>query len=66
MFNNKFSKFFSFLRSCKIGTDVAFGAGTIVGEDSHITNSVIGRNCKIGKKKNFLKKKFINISPFFF
>ena len=35
-------------RSCSIGTCVVLGSGTVVGENSSIRNSVIGRNCRIG------------------
>ncbi|KAF7724274.1 hypothetical protein EC973_001175 [Apophysomyces ossiformis] len=35
-------------RSCIIDDNVQIGAGTVIGENTRISNSVIGRNCRIG------------------
>ncbi|XP_014668054.1 PREDICTED: translation initiation factor eIF-2B subunit epsilon-like [Priapulus caudatus] len=36
-------------RGCELSQNVVIGEGSTVGMDTHIANSVIGRNCKIGK-----------------
>lgn len=41
-----------FKRSCIIEDNVQFGSGTVVGENSRVANSVIGKNCKIGSNVN--------------
>lgn len=35
-------------RSCQIGRETVIGKGTTVSDNTRITQSVIGRNCKIG------------------
>ncbi|KAI8332925.1 nucleotide-diphospho-sugar transferase [Chlamydoabsidia padenii] len=35
-------------RSCIVDENVQIGAGTVIGENSRVANSVIGRNCQIG------------------
>ncbi|CAO3589855.1 unnamed protein product [Absidia cylindrospora] len=35
-------------RSCVVDENVQIGAGTVIGENSRVTNSIIGRNCQIG------------------
>ena len=38
-----------FVRSCSIGRETVIGEGTEVGAHSKISQSVIGRNCRIGR-----------------
>ncbi|SAM05978.1 hypothetical protein [Absidia glauca] len=35
-------------RSCIVDENVQIGAGTVIGENSRVANSIIGRNCQIG------------------
>ncbi|KAF5828895.1 hypothetical protein DUNSADRAFT_16852 [Dunaliella salina] len=41
-------------RTAHMEEDVVVGAGTSIGENSRITQSVIGRNCRIGKNVDIL------------
>jgi translation initiation factor eIF-2B subunit epsilon len=45
-------------QSCKIGSCVAIGANTHIGDGTFIENSVIGSNCKIGKN-TIIKNSYI-------
>lgn len=36
--------------SATVGPDVCIGSGTTIGESACISESIIGRNCRIGKK----------------
>jgi translation initiation factor eIF-2B subunit epsilon len=36
-------------RSATLSSNVCIGAGTHVGDNSRIANSVVGRDCKIGR-----------------
>lgn len=44
--------FFPFHRDCKLEENLLISKGTSVGAGTVITNSVIGRNCVIGKKNS--------------
>ena len=46
--------FFPFCRDCKLEENLLISKGTSVGAGTVITNSVIGRNCVIGKGKGFV------------
>ena len=46
--------FFPFCRDCKLEENLLISKGTSVGAGTVITNSVIGRNCVIGKEKGFV------------
>ena len=35
-------------RGCSLEENVVVGGGTCIGDDSFVSHSVIGRNCKIG------------------
>ena len=48
------SLIFPFCRDCKLEENLLISKGTSVGAGTVITNSVIGRNCVIGKEKGFV------------
>jgi NDP-sugar pyrophosphorylase family protein len=40
---------FVFSRSVRLRQNLVIGAGTVIQDETEITHSVVGRNCKIGK-----------------